>query len=70
VEPLILLFSKLTICYETKSTLYTSKMYSILQVVVKKIETTYTNSTVNDYVNRSRRVLIQSLNSIGSQQEI
>jgi hypothetical protein len=65
-----LLFSKLTICYETKSTLYTSKMYSILQVVVKKIETTYTNSTVNDYVNRSRRVLIQSLNSIGSQQEI
>jgi hypothetical protein len=67
VESSILLFSKLKICYITKSTLYTSNMCSMLQLAVKKIGTIYTNSIVNDSVDRSQRILIHSLNSIGSQ---
>jgi hypothetical protein len=45
-------------------------MYSLLQVVVQKIESTFTESHSKKHLKRSRQMLIRSLNTIGSQQEI
>ena len=56
--------------YITKNTIYTSHMYSLLQVAVQKIESTFTESQCTKHLERSRQLLIWFLNTIGSQQEI
>jgi hypothetical protein len=45
-------------------------MYSLLQVVVQKIESMFTESNSKEHLEMSRQMLIHSLNTIGSQQEI
>ena len=45
-------------------------MYSLLQVVVQKIESTFTKSHSKEQLERSRQMLVHSLNTIGFQQEI
>jgi hypothetical protein len=45
-------------------------MYSLLQVAVQKIESTFTELHSKEHLERSRQMLIRSLNTIGSQQEI
>jgi hypothetical protein len=45
-------------------------VYSLLQVVVQKNESTFTKSHSKEQLERSRQMLIRSLNTIGSQQEI
>jgi hypothetical protein len=47
--------------YITKNTLYTLHMYSFLQVVVQKIESTFTESHSKEHLERSRQMLIRSL---------
>jgi hypothetical protein len=47
--------------YIIKNTLYTSHMYSLLQVAVQKIESTFTESHSKEHLERSRQMLIRSL---------
>lgn len=52
----------------TKSAIYTSHMYSLLQIVIQKIETIYDKQSCEESIDRS--CLIKCLNTVGSQQEI
>ena len=56
--------------YITKSSIYKSHMYFLLQTVMKKIETTFNITVSKATIFQSHHLLIKCLNTIGSQQEI
>ncbi len=56
--------------YITKASIYTTHMYSLLQIVVQKIRTMNKNKNSYDLINKSCQLFIWCLNRIGGQQEI
>jgi len=54
--------------YVTKTTNYTSHKYSLMKIGVQKIEEMYSKTNSNDHLKKSHRLIIQSLNTISSQQ--
>lgn len=56
--------------YITKLSICTSHMYSLLQIIVQSFETTYDTCISKDSIDRSKRLLIKCVDTIGSQQEM
>lgn len=56
--------------YITKLPICTSHKYSLLQITVQSFETNYDTCISKDSIDRSKRLLIGCVNTIGSQQEI
>jgi len=52
------------------TTNYTSHMYSLMKIGVQKTQETYSKTNSNDHLEKIYCLVIQSLNTIGSQQEI
>jgi hypothetical protein len=62
--------SKSLFYYITKISIYTTHMYSFLQISIKFFETINNNTNLYDLINKSHHLLIWHLHTIGSQQEI
>ncbi len=56
--------------YITKTSIYTTQMYYLLQIAIQKVETINNNTNSYDVIEKSLHLLIRCLNTLGSQQEI